>query len=66
MAEASDQPSAPTASAAEENPEAEAVATQKAQSTDDKKDEEMEPLKLLCGVCETETPKYKCPRCYLP
>ncbi|PQK17023.1 hypothetical protein BB8028_0007g02220 [Beauveria bassiana] len=23
-------------------------------------------LKSLCGVCQKEPPKYKCPRCYLP
>ena len=22
--------------------------------------------KALCGVCNVNTPKYKCPRCYLP
>ncbi|KAI6780376.1 putative zinc-finger proteinc-like protein [Emericellopsis cladophorae] len=66
MAEARDEPPEPIANGAQENLEADATATQGAQPIEEKQDEEMEPLKLLCGVCETDTPKYKCPRCYLP
>ena len=66
MTEAHDERVGPAPSGANENLKLDTAPMQDPRPNEVKQDEEMEPLKLLCGVCEKETPKYKCPRCYLP